>query len=1353
MPKTVANHGGHSSGFELGTMRSDGSESSLVKLSPGLMIGRYRLEKKLGQGGFGVVFEATDTHLGRQVAIKFADVRETSNVLAIENSLAEASTISKLNHENIVQIYHTESSHDLFYIIMELVRGQNLASLIKSRHRLPIDLTLQIAKQIATALQVMHQQEIYHRDIKPANILLNEKNEVKLADFGLALSEASPAWTWKIVAGTRSHMAPEQINGETFRIDGRTDIWALGVVIYQMACGRLPFSSKDRNRLFDRILKAEHKPLQQHDSSIPQELDDLCNRCLQKRIPDRFKSAADLLAALDAVTAKMAHRSAEKAGLERRPLETPKGLETTAELARRPEPSAEKDHDSQAGDSSIHGAQQSNSADSSADSEQSVSTRRVLRESVAVQIVPRGLKPFLAEDHSYFLRLLPGPLDRNGLPLSVSFWKHWIENDADAAENRIGVIYGSSGCGKSSFIKAGLLPTIDAAWQTVFVDFTVGSAVEKLLVKLQREFPESREAKDLPSAMSLIRRNRHRVLLVFDQFEQYLLDRRLDLSHPIVQALRQCDGENLKSVLLIRDEFWSEISQLMNWTETPLGDGDNSMNLPLLTGQQANQTLWALGVAHGRLPELRSQLSRDQIRFVEQAVSQLEEEGMIICVRLTIFAELMKQKEWTTANLKQLGGIDGAAVQFLRSQLTGKAAPMPNRQHAKICQAILRCLIPSGDYGLKANAASKQDLIARLPEYSRHEIDQATVVLCQSLHFVSESRSTDDESVVFSLAHDYLVKPVRQYLIEEDGKTRAGRAALRLQQLATQYQRDSSKQNLPTLLEGFWLRGFTNPQQRSEPEHSLLAAHLRRAAIVSSVVALLVLTTISGFLYLNKSNQVEQRKVARAMVKEFMTIEPDRLENSLETIKANPVVDQATVSRILAANASQERRKILLQAMFSHAATPEQLATALTELEDAEIKIWIEEMADSELLESVANYAAVLDDCPPVLLRLLFDRRVSVCDSILAGYEESPAKYYEFMRLIRGDDFRIDEQINNYRCDVAIALQLTKQFEETDALDEATERRLQDYLTSSSILIATTAWALLEELKPSTDSQQWLPENSEQLKVELAETDSPIVMVRLPERRVRSGSEPNTPLLPSRATSWVASKPIPRAIYNAWLNSQNGIEKKAGKPGENADDENLDSTFMFRSGEAVSRSERTAVFEVCNFLSRRAGYEPVYVLDSSQDLAGEDSLVIDPSLEVRLKVSADGFRLPFVSEMLVVRTTGRADVFDRFVTGQNEVLGTWIKRFRENEAHNAHQMLERTGELPFANGFFEAFATFGAVAHETGGSLSTLTFSPFGSQGLMSYWKYRAATKELPLYHLRVCRGPIDTGWLGQAAP
>jgi eukaryotic-like serine/threonine-protein kinase len=266
-------------------------------------IGNCRIVEEVASGGMAVVYRAIQDPLGRTVAIK---ALKTS--VAAEESIAtrferEARSLAALQHENIIHVYDFHQERGALFIVMEFVQGVDLYDLIDRCGRLPYDVAAIAAMQVARALDYVHYRGIVHRDIKPANIMVSRSGGVKVMDFGIArdknfddLTEAGTG------IGTPSYMSPEQVLGD--KLDSRSDIFSLGVVLYQMLTGKKPFIEDEQKSAMHKIRLEPHTAVRKLNPEIPRELERIVDKCLEKRPADRWRSAQHMVIALERFLAK-----------------------------------------------------------------------------------------------------------------------------------------------------------------------------------------------------------------------------------------------------------------------------------------------------------------------------------------------------------------------------------------------------------------------------------------------------------------------------------------------------------------------------------------------------------------------------------------------------------------------------------------------------------------------------------------------------------------------------------------------------------------------------------------------------------------------------------------------------------------------------------------------------------------------------------------------------------------------------------------------------------------------------------------------------------------------------------------
>ncbi len=263
----------------------------------GKTIHHYKILEKLGSGGMGIVYKAEDTKLDRHVALKFLPQHLSQDEEEKKRFILEAKAASALDHPNICSIYEIDETEDRqMFIAMACYEGESLKAQI-DRGPLPIDEAIDITIQIAQGLAQAHSKEIVHRDIKPANVLITEEGQIKIVDFGLAKLAGRTMLTKEgTTLGTVAYMSPEQTQGTN--VDHRTDIWALGVVLYEMLAGEHPFKGEYEQAVMYSIMHLEPEPLKKVNPAVSPELEQIVNRALQKKPESRYSSAAELLKAL-----------------------------------------------------------------------------------------------------------------------------------------------------------------------------------------------------------------------------------------------------------------------------------------------------------------------------------------------------------------------------------------------------------------------------------------------------------------------------------------------------------------------------------------------------------------------------------------------------------------------------------------------------------------------------------------------------------------------------------------------------------------------------------------------------------------------------------------------------------------------------------------------------------------------------------------------------------------------------------------------------------------------------------------------------------------------------------------------
>src|SRR6202171_3702280 len=277
--------------------------SAVAAAGPELQrLGRYNLEREIGRGAMGIVYLGRDTAINRSVAIKAiplaSELRASELTEARARFFREAETAGLLNHPNIVTIYDVGEERGLAYIAMEYLKGRHLSDYAKSDNLMEPRKVLEIIGRTAEALGFAHKQQVVHRDIKPANLMYDPATDIlKITDFGIARLSDSGSTRTGIVLGTPSFMSPEQLEGRT--VTGRSDLFSLGVSLFQLVTGQLPFTADSMTGLMQQIAEAPHPPVRAFRPDLPECVEVIIDRALAKNPDARFDSGAQMAAALN----------------------------------------------------------------------------------------------------------------------------------------------------------------------------------------------------------------------------------------------------------------------------------------------------------------------------------------------------------------------------------------------------------------------------------------------------------------------------------------------------------------------------------------------------------------------------------------------------------------------------------------------------------------------------------------------------------------------------------------------------------------------------------------------------------------------------------------------------------------------------------------------------------------------------------------------------------------------------------------------------------------------------------------------------------------------------------------------
>lgn len=821
-----------------------------------LKIGHYEVVRRLGGGSEGLVYQAWDPIHNQFVAIKVPRPSLLDDPRRTERFQEEARRAFGIVHPAIVKVFSLEKDENgQYFIVMEYIEGCHLSTHLSSDgtdHRRVATLIAEIAEGICVA----HLAGLVHRDLKPSNILIDRRGKPRIVDFGLALHEDAMSAHAGEVAGTADYMAPEQVRGESHRLDGRADIWALGVILYQMLTSRLPFRGATRSAVFDEIRRREPRPPRGVDESVPRELQRICLKCLSKTIAGRYLTAADLAGDLRAWLAD--------------------------ELAR------EEKH--------VGSGCQS--------------------EGPAPFLLPRGLRPFEALDHAGFLALLPGLQDRDGLPDSLRFWKERIESvDPDLAFS-VGLLYGPSGSGKSSMIRAGLLPSLSTDVRVVITEATQLATEQQLDRELRRAFPDLPDHLTTVEALKFLReapgpRRGKKILIVIDQFEQWLQSHRVDQNVGLVELLRQCDGRAIQALLLVRDDFGMAAMRFMAAVEVKVDEGKNYAILDRFDASHACVVLERFGRGLGCLPPV-GDLTNEQSTFLSKAVDGMAEYGKVSQARLSLFTEIFRDKPWTASSLKRVGGTEGVGVAFL-DEVLGDGVTDPRRKtHLQAARGILKALLPLPGINIRGHMMSESDLIVAAGHVGRPAaFEELMRVLVGDLKLVSPFAPDQAEHPAterpehaptrhYRLTHDYLIPSIRSWLTRAQAATLKGRAEMLLELRASVWGASREPRFLPSITEWLKIIALTQPGARSETHRQMVRAanarHLSRLGVLGILALFALVLVLMASAQIQRSRRETE---ALSQVAHLLYAKPEEVSRRLDAMAANRPLWRDEVARIV----------------------------------------------------------------------------------------------------------------------------------------------------------------------------------------------------------------------------------------------------------------------------------------------------------------------------------------------------------------------------------------------------------------------------------------------------------------------
>ena len=800
------------------------------------LFGRYRVVRHLGRGSFGDVWQGYDDELDRSVAIKVPHRDRFDGAEATEAFLREARTAAALAHPNLVPVHDVGRLGDSgVYVVSRYIDGPTLEQRLENG-RPTAEESARIVAAIARAVDHAHDAGIVHRDIKPANILTEERGGTPfLADFGISIPQAQSLADTRI-AGTPAYMSPEQARGE--RVDARSDVFALGSVLYEMLTGTKAFGASSIREILELVALARPVPLRDRDPAIPAELERIALRALGKAKNDRHESAALLAEDLEAWLAGPSRPATDEAD---------------------------------------------------------------------VPVIPKGLRSFDGDDARFFLQLLPGPRGRDGLPESVRFWKTRLEETDPEKTFAIGLLYGPSGCGKSSLVKAGIVPRLEAGVRAIVMEASGDDTEPRLLKALRKAVPDLPPDAGLVATFAVIReRHAGKIVIVLDQFEQWLQAHPDPASTDLVAALRQCDGGSLQAMVLVREGFHLAANRFMQAVETQILQGNNYATIDAFPVDHARDVLVRFGQGLGRLPRLTTTFSTEEIAFVEQATAGLAgEKARVEPVQIALFADLVKTHPWTPATLSAFGEASGGSqrlldqvgVAFLEESFHGRSANPAHRAHAESAKRVLEALVPDrGTDIIKGGKRAESDLLAASGYAGRPADFQSLLgTLDTELRLITPTDPPGDGSSrgpggqppapYYQLTHDYLVPALRDWLTSERRRTARGRAELVLAERTAIWSERKETQQLPSLPEWLRIRCLTRPADWRHKERQMMARADRVHGFCGLAAAGVLATLIAGAIVLRDRAAGE---AADGAVQTLLHAGAGQVDSALSGVETSP---------------------------------------------------------------------------------------------------------------------------------------------------------------------------------------------------------------------------------------------------------------------------------------------------------------------------------------------------------------------------------------------------------------------------------------------------------------------------------
>ncbi len=1179
---------------DMSTRLVNRSKTLSVQDFVGKKIGPYLIEKRLGGGGFGVVYLSRDPYLPRDVVIKVPILGKIADRTEVESFLDEARNAVLLDHPNILKVLHVGVDSGMPYIVQEYIEGGDLSRALQ-KQAFEVKKSVEFTAKIAEAIGCAHEANLIHRDLKPANILINKNEEPVIADFGLSLHKPQIRGRQGDTVGTIRFMSPEQVRGEAHRLDGRTDIWSVGVILYFMLTEKYPFDGDDFEQISNAIVFQRPISLRDINRHISPELERVCLRCLAPRVKERYSTAFDLAKDLNSCL--------------------------------QPAPNSLRQH---------------------------------AAKTETPRLVAKGLSAFECTDHESFLDLLPGVKNQHGIPESLCFWKDRIE-DPDRGM-MVGLLFGPSGCGKSSILKAGLLPLLDPSIIVLNIESTQDDTEVRLLKALRHAIPLLPTDLSLPQAFFEIRNGNflpsyQRILVVFDQFEQWLHANIVDEHSQLIHALRQSDGKRLQTLVLVRDDFWLGVSRFFQQLELDLVERENFATIDLFSRQHARNVLIKFGQSYGCLPLNSTDFSDSQNLFLDKAIDILAENDSVKCIQVALFAQIFKQKPWEIETLKRFGSAKHVGIEFLEQTLGESTSNPKYRFHREPMIAVLEALLPSAGVDIKGKFQSKQELADATGLTNDGDTFETVIVMLDNeLRLITPTEpdagtsNSDTNASFYQLTHDYLVPSIREWIETIRGQSIQGRSLMKLTELSERWRHTKDRRFLPGLLEFMSMVWHVPRRQVSQNGRELLN---RAAWFYGSRIFLVI-----GLVCLAIGLVVRQHR--QAMASQLINAKPAELAVLVDDITMAKKSYAGIIRRRMADNEFDlgkiERARILL-AMLGQAGDNDirDLVDSISGIDADESQNLFQGLANHALLtrplirEKLANneklaerlrlsiFAMFLDPAKPIdLLHVDFDPTSR--SELIYEFREWHGDLSLCLDLLSSN--RTDEEL--YGLCLMLG-QLSKHEFDAVTYGKLLAQINTLYCDSESSAVHGAAGWVLKQWNEALPALPWhdLKDEPQWWVNELGMTMVRIEPGIVPNQRqflpIHLRDEIHEPF-------YIGAKEVTHQLFAQFLS-----DTSADRP------TNLLLPKNSNPDQAVCGLAIEDAVQFCNWLSIRSGLVPAYQ-DCGEDLefkraridgnyrSAENVTDVLPKISYwRLQIDADGYRLPTRQEW---EMTARANRFD-----------------------------------------------------------------------------------------------------------